>query len=215
MKIDYFTFGPFGENTYVISDESNECIILDPGCSSVSEEQALVKFIQEKGLKPVKIVLTHAHIDHVMGCQFVSQHFGIEIHAHPLAQDLIGSSTMVAQMYGLPYKTSPDVKHFIQEGDTLSFGNTSFQILHCPGHSPDSIVFYNADEKICIAGDVLFNGSIGRSDLPGGNHEELIQSIKQKLFVQLSDDYTVFCGHGPETTIGEEKATNPFVGQNA
>src|SRR5690606_23816087 len=156
-----------------------------------------------------KIVLTHAHIDHILGCQFVSQHFGLEIYAHPLAQQLIDSSTMVAQMYGLPYKTSPDVKHFINEGDVLSFGNTNFQILHCPGHSPDSIVFYNEDAKICIAGDVLFNGSIGRTDLPGGNHEELLQSIKEKLFVKLADNYTVFCGHGPETTIGEEKITNP------
>lgn len=215
MKIDYFTFGPFGENTYIISDDSNKCIILDPGCSSVTEEQALIKFIDEKGLKPVKIVLTHAHIDHVMGCQFVSQHYGIDIHAHPFAQDLIGTSTMVAQMYGLPYKTSPDVKNFIGEGDELTFGNSSFQILHCPGHSPDSIVFYNNDAKVCIAGDVLFNGSIGRTDLPGGNHEQLISSIKDKLFVTLSDDFTVYCGHGPETTIGAEKASNPFVGQNA
>src|SRR5690606_12387039 len=215
MKIDYFTFGPFGENTFVISDDSKECIILDPGCSSVSEEQALVQYIEKEGLKPVKIVLTHAHIDHIMGCQFVSEKYQLAIYAHPRASEMIEASVMIAQMYGLPYKPSPAPNYFINEGDELAFGSTRFQLLHCPGHSPDSIVFYNEVEKACVAGDVLFNGSIGRTDLPGGNHEQLLNSILQKLFVQLSDEYVVYCGHGPVTTIGEENFSHPFVGENA
>lgn len=210
LTIKKFTFNPFSENTYILSDETKECIIIDPGCYEVYEQETLKKYIEENQLNPVKLVLTHSHIDHVLGNNFIVKQFHIPICGHPLAKQGIQMMPVISKMYGIPAIPSPDITHELNEGDLLEFGNTKMQMLHCPGHSPDSLVFYHNGQKIIIAGDVLFYGSIGRTDLPGGDYNTLMNSIKQKLF-QLGDDYLVYSGHGPETTIGEEKMNNPFL----
>jgi len=209
-EIKKFTFNPFSENTYVVYDETRECIIIDPGCYNRDEQQELADFIAAQNLRPVKVALTHSHIDHVLGNRFVCSRYKIPISAHTLAAKGLGLMETIAKMYGLPAEMSPPADVLMEEGDVLSFGNTSFEMLHCPGHSPDSLVFYHKGSGIAIGGDVLFYGSIGRTDLPGGNYDTLMHSIREKLFL-LPDETVVYSGHGPETTIGHEKRTNPFV----
>lgn len=210
IKIDFFTFGPFQENTYILSDETRECIIIDPGCYNDAERAELSGFISANGLKPVKLLNTHCHIDHVFGNKFIAEKYklGLEIHEKDLP--VLHSLMTVAQLYQLNAEASPEPAKFIDEGDVISFGNSKLEILFCPGHAPGHIVFFNKDQKIVIGGDVLFYGSIGRTDLPGGDHQTLIASIKNKLF-PLGDDFTVYSGHGQETNIGFEKRNNPFL----
>jgi len=210
MDIAVFTFNAFAENTYVIYDDSLECAIIDPGCNNFTEQKNLTDFIDSRGLKPRKLVNTHCHIDHVLGNAFVAKEYGLSLLAHKGEKIVLDSCLMVSGMYGISYTPSPDISEYLEEGDYLSFGHTSLQVLFTPGHSPASISFYNKEAGILIAGDVLFQGSIGRTDLPGGNFETLINSIKQKFFV-LPDETVVYPGHGPETTVGSEKKYNPFL----
>ena len=217
VKIDFFTFGPFQENTYVLSDETKECIIIDPGCYDDAERAELMAFIGINELKPVKLLNTHCHIDHVLGNKFVAEKFklGLEIHKKDLP--VLHSLMKTAHLYQLNAEESPEPDKFIDEGDPakdgtgmIEFGKSKLEILFCPGHSPGHIVFVNKAQKFVIGGDVLFYGSIGRTDLPGGDHKTLIDSIKNKLF-PLGDDFIVYCGHGPETNIGFERRNNPFL----
>lgn len=210
LTIRKFTFNPFSENTYVVSDETGDCIIVDPGCYNADERNELDGYISTHHLHPVKLVLTHCHIDHVLGMQHVAEKYGIPIYAHQLAPEVLSMLPQTAMLFGFPSVSAPEPDVLLDEKDTLEFGHTRFQILHCPGHSPDSIVFYQPEEKTALSGDVLFYGSIGRPDLPGGNLETLLSSIRNKLFT-LPDEVTVYSGHGPETTIGHEKRTNPFL----
>ena len=210
MDIAIFTFNAFQENTYVLFDETNECAIVDPGCNSTEEERTLVNFIDDKGLKPTLLLNTHCHIDHVLGNKFVSDKYGLELTSHKDEKVVLDANVMVSSMYGVQYKLSPDITQFVDEGDTIKFGHTELQVLFTPGHSPASISFFHQPSLQLIAGDVLFQGSIGRTDLPGGNFDTLIASIKTKYY-PLGDDVRVYPGHGPSTTIGEEKRTNPFL----
>lgn len=210
MKIAVFTFSSWAENTYIIYDDTKECVILDPGCSTGAEEQSLVDFIESNALKPVKLVNTHCHIDHVLGNRFVSDTYNLPLIAHKGEQIVLDNMVQVAKMYGTAYTKSPDISIFIKEGEYLTFGDTQLEIYFTPGHSPASVSFFHRPSKQLIAGDVLFKGSIGRTDLPGGNLETLIASIKDKFF-PLGDDVIVYNGHGPSTTIGEEKRNNPFL----
>jgi hydroxyacylglutathione hydrolase len=210
INIQYFTFGPFQENTYILWDESLECIIVDPGNSSDSEHQTLKRFITEKMLKPVRLMLTHAHIDHINGNRYVYDTYQLLPEVHQADLFFIQNHSATAAMYGLPAEQSPMPEKFINEGDVIRFGNSELKTIHTPGHSPGSITFYNEAEQFMIAGDVLFYGSIGRTDLPMGNYDELIQSIKTKLF-PLGNQMKVYSGHGPETSIGFEKQNNPFL----
>jgi glyoxylase-like metal-dependent hydrolase (beta-lactamase superfamily II) len=194
----------------VLYDETGECIIIDPGCYDRDEREELAQFITAKNLVPVKIVLTHSHIDHVFGNKFVHGKYGVPIYAHTLAPRGLSVMERVAEVYGMRAELSPDIDVLMDEGYTLRFGNTELQLFHCPGHSPDSLAFYHAPSGIVIAGDVLFYRSIGRTDLPGGDYGTLIRSIREKLFL-LPDETVVYSGHGPETTIGDEKKLNPFV----
>lgn len=209
MEVAVFTFNDFQENTYLLFDDTKECIIIDPGCNTPSEEQQLVDFIEEAGLRPMKLINTHCHIDHILGNEFVSKKYDLELCAHKGEKVVLDFATQVAQMYGIPFKGSPEIGVFLSEKDTIKFGNQELSILFTPGHSPASISFYNAAADCLIAGDVLFQGSIGRTDLPGGDHETLLNVIKTKFFV-LPDETRVYPGHGPSTTIGIEKKTNPF-----
>ena len=210
MELAVFTFNDFYENTYILYDTSKECIIIDPGCNSFEEEARLSHFIEVNNLKPVRMLNTHCHIDHVLGNLFVSNTYGLKLEIHAGEKSVLDSATEVSRMYGIPYKGAPKLGSFIEEGSTITFGNSSLEVLYTPGHSPASVSFFNEKEQILIAGDVLFEGSIGRTDLPGGNFETLIQSIKNQYF-PLDDAVKVYPGHGPSTTIGKEKQLNPFL----
>lgn len=210
MQVKIFTFNPFSENTYVLYDDTKECVIIDPGCMNSAEEKQLVSFIEENKLKPVKLLNTHGHIDHVLGNRFVAEKYNLVLETHQTEEANIISTDSYASMYGMPAPRSPKPGKYLSEGDTVTFGNTKLEVLFTPGHSAGHIVFYNRDKKIIIGGDVLFRESIGRTDLPGGDYNTLIKSIKEKLFV-LDEDIKVYPGHGPYTTIGHEKEHNPFL----
>ncbi len=206
-----FTFNPFQENTYVLHDDTKECIIIDPGCYTAVEKKQLTDFIQEKELRPVRLINTHCHLDHVFGNHFVASTYqlGLEIHRGELP--VLQASPQVSMMYGVPFpEPSPEPTSFLEAGDTVEFGNTKLEVLFTPGHSPASISFYCRENQFVIAGDVLFRESIGRTDLPGGDFNVLIQSIREQLF-PLGDEVTVYSGHGPSTSIGYEKKANPFL----
>ena len=206
-----FAFNPFQENTYILHDETKECIIIDPGCFTQVEKDTLVKFIEDNELKPVRLINTHCHLDHIFGNYFVSQKYNLELEIHEGELPVLESVPRVCQQYGIPF-SEPEVKpgRFIEEGEEIKFGNTVLKTLFTPGHSPASISFFCEKDKYVIAGDVLFYGSIGRTDLPGGNFQTLISVIKEQFFT-LGDDVKVYPGHGPATTVGFEKANNQFL----
>ena len=211
MKVKSFTFNLFQENTYVVYDSTKECIIIDPGCYSEKERTELRRFITSEELKPVKLINTHCHIDHVLGNKFASELWGLELYMHKEDLLLLENAGSVSKMYGLKdYEGSPYPKHFLAQGDTLSFGKSSFEILFTPGHAPGHICLYSKENNLLIAGDVIFQRSIGRTDLPGGDHSTLINSIITQLF-PLPNETQVFCGHGPSTNLGYEKEHNPFL----
>ncbi len=210
IHVHSFTFGPFQENTYILWDETLECLIIDPGNSTASEHKKLSDFISEKKLKAVRLILTHAHIDHINGNKYVFDTYGLLPEVHKEDVFFIEKHAATGAMYGIPVDQSPMPEKFIAEGDVISFGNSHLNVIHTPGHAPGHVTFYNTEEGFMISGDVLFYGSIGRTDLPSGNFETLIHSIKHKLF-PLGDAMKVYSGHGSVTTIGEEKAHNPFL----
>ena len=210
INIHYFTFGPFQENTYILSDETKECILIDPGNNNASEHKQLQEYIKQHQLIPKRLILTHAHVDHINGNQFVFDTYGLLPEVHQEDVFFIENHLATANMYGIQAEQSPMPISFIKEGDVIQFGDSVLQTLHTPGHSPGSISFYNTQDKFIIGGDVLFYGSIGRTDLPMGNHATLIKSIKEKLF-PLGDDMKVYSGHGAPTSIGFERINNPFL----
>jgi hydroxyacylglutathione hydrolase len=214
LKIKVFIFSPIQENTYVLYNEKNECFIIDPGCYFPEEQQALKAFIDKNGLIPKKLLNTHCHLDHVFGNKFVAETWNLTLHLHPKEEVVLQFAPTSGLMYDMPFDNYTGEFIFLNEGEQISLGNDQLEIIHAPGHSPGSICFYCKEEKFIIGGDVLFNGSIGRTDLPMGDHETLLNSIREKLFV-LPDDVVVYSGHGPETTIGNEKKFNPFVGENS
>ncbi len=210
ITIQAFTFNPFQENTYLLFDETHECAIIDPGCCNAAERKVLRDFIENKKLKPVKLLNTHAHIDHILGNKFIADSYGLELEMNEKDLKTLASGAISAAIFAIDYEESPQPKVFLNEGDSVYFGKTSLEIVFTPGHSMGSICFYNRNDKFIIGGDVLFYQSIGRTDLPGGNHAQLLTSIRTKLFT-LPDDFTVYSGHGPSTTIGFEKLNNPFL----
>lgn len=211
MKIKSFAFNPFQENTYVVYDETKDCIIIDPGCYTEVERTELRRFITNEGLNPVKLINTHCHIDHVLGNKFVSELWDLELYMNKEDLPLLENAGNIGKMYGMEdYEGSPYPKHFLAQDDVLTFGESSFKILFTPGHAPGHICLYSTENNLVIAGDVLFQGSIGRTDLPGGDHNTLINSIKTQLF-PLPNETQVYCGHGPATNIGYEKEHNPFL----
>ncbi|MEO1049602.1 MAG: MBL fold metallo-hydrolase [Bacteroidota bacterium] len=209
IEVKSFVFNPFMENTYVLYDETKECIIIDPGCYEDHEKQELSSFIASKELKVSKLINTHCHIDHVFGNHYVKQTYDVELFIHQSDEATLKSVEVYAPNYGFMDYEPTEAEHFLDEGDQVSFGNSTLDMFFVPGHAPGHLAFYNKDQKICIGGDVLFQRSIGRTDLPGGDHDTLIESIHNKMF-SLDDDFVVYTGHGPTTTIGEEKRHNPF-----
>ncbi len=210
IQVHYFTFNAFQENTYILFDESKECIIIDPGCSNGNERKALEHYIKQNELIPVKLINTHCHIDHVLGNKWVAEHYGIELYMNEQDLKNLKATVAYASVFGLECDESPEPAHFLNDGDTITFGNSTLQILFTPGHSPGSISLYASAEGFVVAGDVLFRESIGRTDLPGGHMETLLSSIRTKLFT-LADETIVLSGHGEQTTIAHEKKYNPFL----
>lgn len=209
LYLKSFTFNPFQQNTYLVYNDALDAFIIDPGNYTASENKILSDFIAEKGLKLKRLLLTHGHIDHVLGNKYIYETYDLLPEIHQADEFFINSMTQTGNMYGVPCEQSPSPKAYINEGDIISLGEYGFECIFTPGHSPGSISFYNASNKLLISGDVLFLGSIGRTDLPMGDHETLLKSVREKLFV-LPDDVKVYSGHGPATTIGHEKSSNPF-----
>lgn len=209
LNIATFTFNPFQENTFVLHD-GKEAIVVDPGCWNAGEEMELEGYLAENGLTPVRLVLTHAHIDHVFGCAWMHKRFGLLPEVNKLDLPLLHRAPDQGRMYGVHCDPSPEPEVFLNGGDAIELGGTLLDVLFVPGHAPGHIALHCAEQHFIIAGDVLFNGSIGRTDLPGGDFDTLARSIREKLYT-LPDKTVVHCGHGPSTTIGREKRSNPFV----
>ena len=211
MNIKIFTFNQFFENTFIISDSTNECIIIDPGCYDKNEKQILQDYILSNNLVPTRLINTHCHIDHILGNNFVSKTWDLELEIHHKDIDLLKNSKNIADLYGfVNYENSPIASKFLVEGDIIEFGKSKLEVLFTPGHAPGHISLYSKNENFIISGDVLFNNSIGRTDLPGGNYSTLIDTIKSKILC-LDDSTVVYCGHGPSTTVGKERINNPFL----
>ena len=208
IYIKSFTFSPFQENTYVIYNDHSECMIVDPGCYDSREEKMLSDFIESHHLKPVLLMNTHCHIDHVFGNKYVSEKYNLTPLIHPIEEAMLAAVPRVADMYGVNYTPSP-APNFIS-GETIHLGDEVFDILFVPGHSPGHIALYHAATDSLIVGDVLFHQSIGRTDLPGGDMETLLKSIRTKIFT-LPDNTKVYPGHMETTTVGYEKQYNPFL----
>src|SRR5690606_37092954 len=208
-EIVSFVFNPFQENTYVVYDETGECVVIDPGCYEKHEEDELVQHIEDAGLRVVMLLNTHCHIDHVLGNAFIKDRFKVPLYIHAIEEPYLRAVSSYAPNYGFfRYRaTTPDA--FLTEGESVKFGNTELKVLFTPGHSPGHVVFYHEESLTLLGGGVLFYNSIGRTDLPGGSANALIESSHTKLF-PLPDAVTVYPGHGPTTSIGFEKRTTPF-----
>jgi hydroxyacylglutathione hydrolase len=210
-QVHTFEFNPFAENTYLVWDETGECAIFDPGCYTSAERDALRLFIEKNGLKPVRLINTHCHLDHVFGNKFVADTWGLPLEIHRGEIPVLERFPQTCQMYGIPnVQPSPAPGAFLEEGSIITFGNTRLETLFTPGHSPASLSFYCKKDGFVLAGDVLFYESIGRTDLPGGDFDTLLHSIRAQLFA-LPGETIVYPGHGPTTTLRHEKEYNPFL----
>lgn len=204
-------FNPFQENTYLLYDETKDCAIIDPGMLSLAEQKSFVDAIDQLGLNPVMALQTHLHVDHVFGCGFVLEKYGLAPQAHASDEFFIENTQSYARQFGFELeKNPPALGSYLKQDDVIQLGNSKLVVIHVPGHSPGGILFYNSLSGILVSGDVLFQGSIGRSDLPGGNQHELIDGIQEKIMV-LPDHVKVYPGHGPSTTIGFERINNPYL----
>lgn len=210
-RVVRFTFNPFQENTYLVIDQTKQCALFDPGCASAAERDELARYIDAEELQPVRLINTHCHLDHIFGNAFVARRYGLELEIHRQELPVLQGAPASAQLFGIDFREELiEPGRFLAEGQEVVFGHTRLQVLLTPGHSPGSLSFYHAAEGFLISGDVLFQGSIGRTDLPGGDMATLLRSIREKL-LPLGDEVVVHSGHGPDTTIGHERRTNPFL----
>lgn len=209
LQVYSFVFNPFQENTYILTDETKECVIVDAGCYDDVEQRDLADFIEHHELTVKLILNTHSHVDHVLGNFFVKKQYGAPLLIHPQDEPTRKAVSVYAPAYGFHHYQDVAADDFLSENKPVTFGHQSLQVIFVPGHSPGHVAFYDEKSHTVIGGDVLFYNSIGRTDLPGGNFETLMKSIQRKLFT-LPDNVKVYPGHGPETTIGYEKRTNPF-----
>ncbi len=210
IRVESLVFSPFQENTYILSDESGSCVVVDPGCLSEQENESLASFIRTKGYRPEAILFTHLHLDHVFGSRFAKEHFQVKTLAHADDIAILNNTRNYASMFGINLVHDPaTIDITVHHDEEVSFGHSTLRVIHVPGHSPGSVVYYSAADGFCIVGDVLFRQSIGRTDLPGGDHQTLISGIQKYLMV-LPDETVVYPGHGPSTTIGFEKENNPY-----
>ncbi len=210
MKIKNFVFNPFQENTFLLYDNTGECVIIDAGCYTSAEEDIITKFIADNNLKLTKLINTHTHIDHILGVDFLRKKYDAQFLAHKNDNYLLDTAVTHAKMFGLNFTNIAYPDAYLFEGDVVTFGETELYILEVPGHTRGHIAILDKNKENVFVGDVLFKGTIGRTDLAGGNYEQLIASIKDKLMT-LNPDCVVYSGHGANTTIGYEKFTNNFL----
>lgn len=210
IKIKKFVVNPLRENSFILYDDSRKCILIDPGFYFEEELHEVAHFINDNQLKPVRLINTHCHFDHLMGVEYIRERYSLPFECHRDDLFLLERANQQAVEFGfnIPPVRYPD--SFLKDGDLIEWGDSVLQVIHVPGHSPGHVVFYSASDGIIIGGDVLFAGSIGRTDLPGGSYDQLIDAIKRKL-LPLPGNTKVFAGHGPETTIGFERLNNPFL----
>jgi glyoxylase-like metal-dependent hydrolase (beta-lactamase superfamily II) len=210
LQIKSFVFSPVQENTYILYNQFNDCIIIDPGAYFDSEKDEMVRYIKEMGLTPKMLLNTHCHLDHVFANKFIAEKYGLHLHLHAQEQKVLEFAPASGLMYDMPFDNYSGEMVFLKEGETLQLGDDTLKILLTPGHTPGSLAFYSEKEGFVISGDALFYRSIGRTDLPGGDHKTLLDSIRQQLLV-LPEATKVYSGHGAVTTIGDEKKFNPFL----
>lgn len=213
FTVSKFVFNPFQVNNYIVWDSvSKEAVVIDPGCSNPSEENELARFIDENDINPKYMILTHAHIDHILGCKFVKEKYPVEFYMPEKDMPLFQNADRQAAAFGLTINQPPMPDKYLNENLEIDFGNQKIQFLFTPGHSPGEYCLYFENEKICFTGDVLFKGSIGRTDLWGGNFDVLMKSIKHKILT-LPNDTLLYPGHGGSTTVKDERGNNPFLSE--
>lgn len=210
LSIYSFEFNPFAVRTYIISDKNGNCVIIDPGCYLPAEREKLSHFMRANQLSLQQIWITHTHLDHIFGVKYLKTMYSASIYAHTEAPSQIEFHPAVSQMYGIPFEPCPNPDILLKHGDKVALGEYTFQVMYCPGHSTDSIAFYNAEQNVLFSGDVIFAGGIGRTDLPGGDYDTLITSIHNHI-LPLPVETTIYPGHGHSTTIEIEKSNNPFI----
>jgi hydroxyacylglutathione hydrolase len=210
LTVKAFEFNPVQENTYVLFNEKDACCIIDPGCYFGNERTALQEFIEQQSLTPRLLLNTHCHLDHVFGNKFVYETWDLPLHLHEKEQPVLARAPEAGLLWGMPFENYRAELVFLTPGKQVAVGEDGLTILFLPGHSPGSVGFYSKDQGFIIGGDVLFRGSIGRTDLPGGDHDTLLRSIREQLWT-LPDETIVYPGHGEPTTIGWERAHNPFL----
>ena len=213
LNIRKFKFNPIEVNAFILWDETLECVLIDPSCYYPEEEGELIQFIESNKLKPVRLLNTHGHFDHLMGNRFVEKQWQLKSEIHADDNYLVQHAANTALKFGVDMLSAPPAGRFLGDGEMINFGNSALKVIHVPGHSAGGVAFYSKADKLLITGDILFYRSIGRTDLPMGNHDLLISGIKDKLLI-LDESVKVYCGHGPETTIGDEKRYNPYLRQN-
>jgi glyoxylase-like metal-dependent hydrolase (beta-lactamase superfamily II) len=212
INIHYFAFNGFQENTYILFDETKECLIIDPGCYSSEEHNTLSNYIKENDLTPIKLLNTHCHVDHILGNNYVASTYNIGLEIHENEVSTLHAAPEHGRLYGFNLEESPEPTTLLKDADEIQFGNSKLEVRFAPGHCAGHVAFVGHEDKFVICGDILFHGSIGRTDLPGGDYNTLINSIKTKLLT-LDDDFKVYSGHGPSTNIGFERKNNPFLNQ--
>lgn len=210
VRVEKFTFNPFQENTYLLIAADGSCAIVDPGCYGQHECEVLSSYIDSNGLRPERLLHTHCHLDHMLGNKYIAGRYDLTPEHHPLETQILIAAVETGMRFGIPVDASPKGNPCLQDGDIVCCGDLNLEIVHTPGHSPGSVCFYHAESGILIGGDVLFKESIGRTDLPGGDHQTLLRSIRDRLFI-LPEETIVFPGHGDSTHIGYEIRNNPFL----
>lgn len=210
IQIKTFICNPYQENTYLLYDEAGNCAIIDPGMYGPEEEEMVSSFISEKGLIPTLLLNTHCHIDHVLGNKYIADTYGLMPQFHEGELPLLIEVQNYAPQMGIRYEVSPIGETFLHDSGEIMLGKHSLKLIFAPGHSPAHLCFYNAEQNFLIGGDVLFRQSVGRTDLPGGNHQQLMDSISNAIYT-LPEETIIYPGHGPETSVGFEKKNNPFI----
>lgn len=210
LKIDVLIFNPFQENTYILSDETGECVVVDAGNYGPAEDRRLAEFVTAKSLKPVLAINTHGHVDHILGVGFAKKHFGIPFGLHQADTFLVESAQTHGALYGFNVGEVPVIDFDLSEMPRIEFGNSVLRIIETPGHTPGHVCFYHEESKTLLTGDTLFRESIGRTDLPGGDYSWIMRSILDRI-MPLGGDVSIYPGHGPSSTLGHEALYNPFI----